>query len=194
MIMVAAMKIGYVRTSTTDQKASLLAQEKTLLNNGCTQVFKEEKSGTNLDRPILNELLENTLKKDDILVVTTLSRLARNIKDLQSLLELIEAIGASLVILDLNIDSKTATGKLLLNIMSALNQFEVELMKERQTVGIQKAKADGKYKGRAVMDESLQQRIVDLSNKGNSREDVALLCKVGVATVYRILKQAKEGV
>lgn len=190
----AVVKIGYVRTSTTDQKASLLAQEKTLLNSGCAQVFKEEKSGTNLDRPILNELLENTLKKDDVLVVTTLSRLARNIKDLQSLLELIDAIGASLVILDLNIDSKTATGKLLLNIMSALNQFEVELMKERQLVGIQKAKNEGKYKGRAVMDESLKQRIIDLSNKGNSRGDVAHLCNVGVATVYRVLKQAKEGV
>lgn len=188
------MKYGYVRTSTTDQKASLLAQEKTLFNNGCSQVFKEEKSGTNLDRPILNGLLENTLKKDDVLVVTTLSRLARNIQDLQSLLELIDAIGASLVILDLNIDSKTATGKLILNIMSALNQFEVELMKERQTIGIEKAKTEGKYKGRAVMDKSLQQRIIDLSNKGNSRQDVARLCGVGVATVYRVLKQAKEGV
>ena len=94
------------------------------------------------------------LRKGDKLVVTKLDRLARNVMHMGELLHQIEAKGAALVILSLGsetVDTSTATGKLILNMMVSVSQFEREMMKERQVEGIKRAKVEGKYKGLSLI-------------------------------------------
>ena len=143
------MLIGYARTSTTDQQAGFDAQLVELETYGCERTFKEQVSAVasrgELDRAI------DMLREGDKLVVTKLDRLARNVMHMGELLQQIEAKGAGLVILSLGsetVDTTTATGKLILNMMVSVAQFEREMMKERQVEGIKRAKAEGKYKGR----------------------------------------------
>ena len=91
------------------------------------------------------------LREGDKLVCTKLDRLARSVQHLGQIIERINAAGASLVILDMGgtaVDTSNPTGKLILNLMSSVAQFEWEMMLERQREGIAKAKVDGKYKGR----------------------------------------------
>ncbi|MDB9832718.1 recombinase family protein, partial [Planktomarina temperata] len=125
------MLIGYARTSTTDQQAGFDAQLVELETYGCERTFKEQVSAVasrdELDRAI------DMLRKGDKLVVTKLDRLARNVMHMGELLHQIEAKGAGLVILSLGsetVDTTTATGKLILNMMVSVAQFEREMMKE----------------------------------------------------------------
>ena len=143
------MLIGYARTSTTDQQAGFDAQLVELEAYSCVRTFKEQVSAVasrgELDRAI------DMLREGDKLVVTKLDRLARNVMHMGELLQQIEAKGAGLVILSLGsetVDTTTATGKLILNMMVSVAEFEREMMKERQVEGIKRAKAEGKYKGR----------------------------------------------
>ena len=124
------MLIGYARTSTTDQQAGFDAQLVELENYGCERTFKEQVSAVasrdELDRAI------DMLREGDKLVVTKLNRLARNVMHMGELLHQIEAKGAGLVILYLGsetVDTTTATGKLILNMMVSVAQFEREMIK-----------------------------------------------------------------
>ena len=139
------MLIGYARTSTTDQQAGFDSQLVELEAYGSELTFKEQVSAVasrgELDRAI------DMLREGDKLVVTKLDRLARNVMHMGELLQQIEAKGAGLVILSIGsetIDTTTATGKLILNMMVSVAQFEREMMKERQVEGIKRAKAEGK--------------------------------------------------
>lgn len=146
------MIYGYARTSTVDQKAGLNAQTAELLAAGCiapdgyVRVWTEEASAVG-ERPVLDGILAR-LQKGDQLVVTKLDRLARSVVHLGQLLETIHAAGASLRILNLGMDTSTPTGKLMLNVLGSVAQFEREMMLERQADGIAAAKAAGVYKGR----------------------------------------------
>lgn len=89
----------------------------------------------------------------------------------------------------MDIDTTTPTGKLQFNLLSAIAQFEREVMLERQKVGIAKAKAEGKYKGRKPIDDKKKAEIAELAAQGNmTKEEIANEAGVGVATVYRVLK------
>ena len=143
------MLIGYARTSTTDQQAGFDSQLVELEAYGSELTFKEEVSAV-ASRGELERAMD-MLSEGDKLVVTKLDRLARNVMQMGELLQQIEAKGAGLVILSLGsetIDTTTATGKPILNMMVSVAQFEREMMKERQVEGIKRAKAEGKYKGR----------------------------------------------
>ena len=136
------MLIGYARTSTTDQQVGFDAQLFALEAYGCERTFEEQVSAIatrgELDRAI------DMLRYGDKLVVTTLDRLARNVMHMGELLQQIEAKGAGLVTLSLGsetVDTTTATGKLILNMIVSVAQFEREIMKERQVDGIKRAKA-----------------------------------------------------
>lgn len=142
------MIYGYARTSTVDQKAGLDVQKCDLALAGCTPVYIEEASAVG-ERPVLDGILAK-LQKGDQLVVTKLDRLARSVVHLGQLLEQIHAAGASLRILNLGMDTSTPTGKLMLNVLGSVAQFEREMMLERQADGIAAAKAAGKYRGRPV--------------------------------------------
>ena len=182
------MIIGYARTSTTDQQAGFDAQLAELKAYGCERTYKEQVSAVaardELDRAI------DMLREGDKLVVTKLDRLARNVTHMGELLQTIESNGAGLVILSLGsetIDTSTATGKLILNMMVAVSQFEREMMKERQVEGIKRAKAEGKYKGRVPTAMRQADKVKTLVDAGLGRRQVMDQLSISKASYYRCL-------
>jgi len=185
------MRIGYARTSTLEQVAGFEAQERELIAAGVEKFYKEQVSSV-AERPELERMLQD-LRKGDLLVVTKLDRLARSVHHLGEILKRLDEIGAGLNILGMGIDSTTAGGRLMLNVLGSVAQFEREMMLERQREGIAKAKADGKYKGRKSKGEPLLERILALKAQGLG--DTAIGKQLGLdrTTVFRTRKagQAK---
>ncbi|AQS47066.1 DNA invertase [Thioclava nitratireducens] len=187
------MLIGYARTSTLDQKAGLEAQERDLIAAGCERVFVEQVSSVDVaKREKLTEALAFA-REDDTLVVTKLDRLARSVAHLVEILGHLEAKGVALRILAMGIDTSTPTGKLMLTILGGVAEFEREIMLERQREGIAKAKAAGKYKGRAPTARAKADEVLRLHGEGVGGTEIAKRLGIGRASVYRILDDAKEG-
>jgi len=133
------------------------------------------------------------LREGDKLVVTKLDRLARSVAHMGDILQQIEAKGAGLVILSLGserIDTTTATGKLILNMMVSVAQFEREMMKERQVEGIKRAQAEGKYKGRVPKALNQADKVKALTEAGVARLQVMEQLGMSKASYYRCLKVA----
>ncbi|SEU04872.1 recombinase family protein [Paracoccus homiensis] len=164
--------VGYARTSTLEQVAGFEAQLRELAASGCGKMFREQVSSV-ASRPQLAACLDY-LREGDTLVVTKLDRLARNVAHLGQLVATLSGKGVSLRILDLGLDTSTPTGELILNMMASVAQFERQMMLERQREGIAKAKADGKYKGRAptAMRQALRAR--ELAAEGLRRSEIAV--------------------
>lgn len=136
--------VGYVRTSTTDQKAGLEAQLRDLHEAGCTKVFQEELSSVATKRPQLDAALEY-IREGDTLIVTKIDRLARSVADLVRITEALRMKGVHLRFLaNPEMNTESANGKLMLTVLGAIAEFERDLMLERQREGIAKAKAEGK--------------------------------------------------
>jgi DNA invertase Pin-like site-specific DNA recombinase len=122
--------------------------------------------------------------------VTKPDRLARSTSDLLSIVERLEAKGAGLVILSMGgqrIDTQSSTGKLMLTMLAAAAAFERDLMLERQREGIAKAKADGKYRGRAPTARRPAPEVLPLKAAGAKPMEIAGQLGIGRANVYRIL-------
>jgi DNA invertase Pin-like site-specific DNA recombinase len=183
------MIIGYARTSTTDQKAGLEAQERDLRAAGVERIFQEQTSATG-PRKALTEAMDYA-RDGDTLIVTKLDRLARSVADLVEITKQLEAKGASLRVLNLNLDTETPTGKLMLNLLGSIAQFERELMLERQREGIAKAKAEKKYKGRKPTARAKTDDIKRMADSGMTREAIASELNIGVASVYRVLSSLR---
>ena len=182
------MRIGYARTSTLDQKAGLEAQERDLTLAGCERLFIEQVSSVDVVARIkLAEVLD-FVRDGDVLVVTKLDRLARSVAHLCDVLRVLDERGASLVILGLGIDTATPTGKLMLTILGGVAQFEREIMLERQREGIAKAKAEGKYKGRAPTARAKAEEVNRLHREGVGATEIAKRVGIGRASVYRVLE------
>jgi DNA invertase Pin-like site-specific DNA recombinase len=179
------MDIGYARTSTDEQKAGLEGQIRELKALGVQELYQEQVSSV-AERPQLTAAIR-ALRAGDRLVVTKLDRLARSVKHLGEILEEIEARKAGLVILSMNLDTSTATGKLMLNVMSSVAQFEREMMLERQREGIAKAKAEGKYKGRTPTARNKAEAVKALLAQGMEKTDIAKHLGISRASLYRIL-------
>jgi DNA invertase Pin-like site-specific DNA recombinase len=181
------MLIGYARTSTLDQKASLEAQVRDLSAAGCEKVFEEQVSSVDVaNRVRLAELLEQ-IRKGDTLVVTKLDRLARSVRHLFEITETLAEKGAALRILDLGIDTGKPTGKLVLTVLGGIAEFEREIMLERQREGIAKAKAAGKYKGRKPTARAKADAVTALKVQGVGPTAIAKQMGIGRTSVYRIL-------
>jgi DNA invertase Pin-like site-specific DNA recombinase len=185
------MLIGYARTSTVDQQAGFEAQLVELTAYGCERTYKEQVSAV-ATRAQLDAAID-ILRTGDKLVVTKLDRLARSVSHMGAILEQIEAKGAGLVILSLGserVDTTTATGKLILNMMVSVAQFEREMMKERQVEGIKRAKADGKYKGRVPSAMNKADKVKTLVDAGVARLQVMEQLGISKASFYRCLQQS----
>ncbi|SEN42601.1 Site-specific DNA recombinase [Paracoccus alcaliphilus] len=181
------MLIGYARTSTLDQKAGLDAQKRDLEAAGCERVFIEEVSSVDVAK---REQLAAALafaRQGDTLIVTKLDRLARSVAHLVEVLALLEGKGVALRILAMGIDTSTPTGKLMLTILGGVAEFEREIMLERQREGIAKAKAEGKYKGRAPTARAKADDVLALHRDGIGGTEIARRLGIGRASVYRIL-------
>jgi DNA invertase Pin-like site-specific DNA recombinase len=187
------MIVGYARTSTTDQIAGLEAQQRDLEAAGVERVFSEQTSSVG-PRKDLEEALY-FIRRDDVLTVTKLDRLARSVRDLVQIVDRVERKGASLRILAMGLDTSTSAGRLMLNVFGSVAQFEREVMLERQREGIAKAQREGKYKGRKPTAKAKADDVRRLAADGSKREDIAEQLAIGVASVYRILADdRKQGV
>lgn len=180
--------IGYARTSTTDQKAGLEAQLRDLVAAGCTKIFREELSSVAASRPQLEAALD-WVREGDVLVVTKLDRLARSVADLVAITEKLKAKGVALRILAMSLDTSTPTGKLMLNLLGSIAEFERELMLERQREGIAKAKAEGKYKGRQPTARKMAAEVLRLRAEGKSANDIKTALGIARSSVFRILAE-----
>jgi len=181
--------VGYARTSTTDQKAGLAAQERDLRAAGCDRIFSEQPSAKDSKRPELQRALDH-LREGDTFIVTKLDRLARSVADLVDITAKLSSKGVSLRILAMNLDTSTPTGKLMLNLLGSIAEFERELMLERQREGIAAAKADGKYKGRAPTAQRQADEIIRLKDEGKTVAEIMAQTGAGRSSVFSILKEA----
>lgn len=142
------MKIAYVRVSSADQNEA--RQVEALKKYDIEKWFVEKVSGKDMNRPELQRLLEFA-REGDTVYVKDFSRLARSTKDLLELVERFKEKNIHLVSLKESLDTSTATGKLMLTMIAAINEFERENILERQREGIALAKQRGAYKGRKAV-------------------------------------------
>jgi len=128
-----------------------------------------------------------SLRKNDVLVVTKLDRLARSLEHAICLERKIADKGASLHVLDPAIDTSQPIGRLLFNMIGAVAQFEREIMLERQREGIAKAQREGKYKGRAPTARRKADQAIELAAQNIEKTEIARRLGISRASVYRIL-------
>lgn len=143
------MKVGYVRVSTVDQNTG--RQEVLMKELGVDKIYVDKLSGKNKERPQLQEML-NFVREGDTLVVESISRLARNVKDLLDIVDQLKEKGVIFISKKETIDTSTPAGEFMLTVFGALAQLERSYILERQAEGIALAKAQGKYNGRPRID------------------------------------------
>jgi DNA invertase Pin-like site-specific DNA recombinase len=185
------MLIGYARTSTLDQTASIEAQERDLRSAGCEKIFMEQVSSVDLvAREKLAEAMEY-VRDGDTLVVTRLDRLARSVPHLLEVVDTLTKRNAALRIMNMDVDTSTPTGRLMLTLLGSIAEFERGIMLERQREGIAKAKAAGKYKGRKPTARTKTIEVMKLVSEGVGATEIAKRVNIGRASVYRIMADAK---
>jgi DNA invertase Pin-like site-specific DNA recombinase len=177
--------VGYARVSTEEQE--LTAQLEQLNAAGMDKVFKEKASGVKEDRPELAAMLEY-VREGDTVIVCKLDRIARSTKHLLQIVENLEAKKVAFRVLNINLDTATPTGKLMLSMLAAIGQFEREMMLERQKEGIRLAKDAGAYKGRKATARAKSAEVMQLISEGLTKEATAERLGIGVASVYRIVR------
>ncbi|MEZ5710095.1 MAG: recombinase family protein [Blastomonas sp.] len=184
------MLIGYRRSSTSEQVAGYEAQETMLLATGCKRVFGEMTSSV-AQRDQLEAALQ-FVREGDTLVVCKIDRLARSTTDLLGIVAKLEAKRVALRILDFGgseVDTKSPTGRMLLTMFAAMAEWELATMRLRQKTGIAKAKAEGKYKGRAPTARRLAPQVHELRSTGLQAGDIAAKLGMSRSSVYRILSE-----
>jgi DNA invertase Pin-like site-specific DNA recombinase len=181
--------VGYARTSTVDQDAGYEAQQRDLKAADCTKIFAEQVSSV-AERAQLNAAIDY-LREGDVLIATKLDRLARSMRHLIQIVDQIKEKKASLRILGMSLDTETATGRMMLQVLGAVAEHERSLMLERQREGIAKAKAEGKYKGRAKTAMAKAGEVEALLAKGVNPTEVAKKLGIGRSSVYRAMKERK---
>ena len=164
------------------------AQIEELTKAGADRIFQEQVSSVT-QRDELDAALDY-LRDNDVLMVTKLDRLARSVADLMKIIERIKSRNASLRILAMNLDTESATGKLMISVLASVATFEREIMLERQLEGIAKAKAAGKYKGRAPTARQKADQVLELIGKGWKQADVAAELAISRSSVQRIVREA----
>lgn len=182
----AGVICGYGRTSSEEQRAGLDAQLAELREAGCTKIFAEQVSSVDAKRPKLAEALA-FLRENDTLVVTRPCRLARSTKDLLDIVDDLTKRGVAVRILSMDLNTANATGRLILTILAGIAEFERSLMLERQRHGIAKAKAEGKYRGRAPTARAKAKEILALKAEGIAVSEIVRRLQVSRSSVHRIL-------
>lgn len=178
------MKYGYARVST--EKQCLDRQLDMLNDNGVDKIFTEKMTGTKRNRPALNEML-SILCDGDVVIIESLSRLARSTKDLLELIEIIDGKGATLKSLKEEIDCKSATGKLLITLLSAINQFERDITSQRTKEALESKRRRGVKIGKDAIDMELVNKCHDLVADGISVSEACRMVGIGRTTYYKYI-------
>ena len=181
------MIVGYVRVSTVEQNESrqLITMEK----YNVEKIFSEKVSAKDTNREELNKMLE-FVREGDTIVIHDFSRLARSTKDLLRIVELLEDKKVNLISAKENIDSSTPTGKLMLTMIGAINEFERTNMLERQREGIAIAKEQGKYKGRKeVKIDNFEEYYTRYLSRELNKTQLAKELNVSRPTLDKLIKE-----
>ena len=184
------MKIGYVRVSTEEQNTA--RQEIMLRELGVDELFVDRASGKNADRPELNRMM-NFVRRGDTVIVESISRFARNTRDLLDLVEQLTEKQVEFVSRKEAIDTTTPTGKFMLTVFAAVAELEREYILQRQREGIAIAKQQGKYRGRPPKAYPDFERIAARWQKGEITA-VQAMKQLGMSKTrfYERVKQLKK--
>ena len=183
------MKVGYIRCSTVEQNEA--RQLKMMQEQGAEKLFIDKASGKNTDRAAFKEM-RAFVRTGDVVIVESISRIARNTRDLLSIVSELTEKGVEFVSLKESIDTTTPQGRFMLTVFGALAELERESILERQREGIEIAKSDGKYKGRKPVDvdEKLFRTVCKKWRNGEITATAAMK-EVGLKpnTFYRRVKE-----
>ena len=181
------MRLAYIRVSTIDQNEQ--RQVEAMQKYGIEKWFIEKVSAKDTNRPKLQELLDFA-REGDTIHIHDFSRLARSTKDLLDIVELLNSKGVILVSNKENIDTGTPTGKLMLTMIGAINEFERTNLLERQREGIAIAKREKKYKGRkAVSIPDFEKHYQRYLKREINKSDLAKELKISRPTLDKLINE-----
>ena len=183
------MNIAYIRVSTIDQNEE--RQIKAMEKENIKKYFTEKVSAKDAKRPKLMEMIEFA-RDGDIVYIKDFSRLARSTQDLLNIVKELDQKGVKLISLKENLDSDTSTGKLMLTMIGAINEFERANMLERQREGIAIAKGRGAYKGRKEIEKPANWDVVYPRWKNRDLTAGKAMALLGLKrnTFYKMVKQS----
>ena len=181
------MKIGYIRVSTAEQNT--IRQETLMQSLGVDEIYIDRMSGKNTARSELQKMMEY-VRKGDIVIVESISRFARNTRDLLELVEKLTTKGVEFVSQKEAIDTTTPTGKFMLTVFAAVAELERDYILQRQREGIEIAKAKGVYKGRKPIERDNFDAVVAVWRKGEITAVEAMRrLDMKPSTFYRKVRQ-----
>lgn len=186
------MKVGYIRVSTTEQ--NIERQEILMQQLEVEQVFIDKLSGKNTDRPQLKAMI-NFVRSGDTVIVESISRFARNTRDLLDLVEQLKSKGVAFISKKETIDTNTAAGQFMLTVFAAMAQLERDCILDRQREGIAVAKSKGTYKGRkpVEIDNAMLQNVYSDWKSGNISAVKAMQkLDLKANTFYRRMKELER--
>ena len=179
---------GYARVSVETQ--NLDRQLDVLKNYGVDVVYNEKMTGTKKDRPELSKMLDR-MTEGDTVVIESLSRLGRSTKDLIELTELFHSKGVNFVSLKESIDTSTSTGRLLFTLMSAIAQFERDVIADRTREGLNSARARGRIGGRPKINMEQVKKAVKLyKTRQYTIREIEEMTGIKKDTLFRNLQEA----
>lgn len=184
------MQIAYIRVSSIDQNEQ--RQIEAMQRYNIEKWFIEKVSGKDTNRPKLKEMLDFA-REGDTIHIHDFSRLARSTKYLLDIVELLNSKGITLISNKENIDSSTPTGKLMLTMIGAINEFERTNLLERQKEGIAIAKREGKYKGRkAVSIPDFNKHYQRYISREISKSELAKELNISRPTLDKLIKEYQQ--
>ena len=184
------MKVGYVRVSTAEQNTA--RQEELMKHLEVEKVYIDRVSGKNKKRPELQKMM-NFVRKGDVVVVESISRFARNTKDLLELVEELNQKNVQFISQKESIDTKTSTGKFMLTVFGAIAELERGYILERQREGIEIAKGQGKYKGRPAKKlDNFYEVYWEWYDKKITATEACRRLEISRSTFYRKVKELDE--
>lgn len=186
------VKIGYARVSTKEQ--NLDSQIDVLKAYGCERIFSEKVSGRKYKRTELDNCLDY-MRDGDTLVITKLDRLGRTTKQLIELSLYLDNENINLQIIDMDISTKDAMGKMFFTMMSAFAELEANLLSERTKKGLDSARARGRVGGRPAISDQKKEMIKSLYNSRNySGEEITKMVGVSRSTIYKVINESKNSI
>lgn len=182
------MNIGYARVSTEEQNGNGQVKE---LEKVCDKVEMEYASGGRWDRPALQNILRG-IKAGDVLVVWKLDRLTRSLSDLLQILKRLEEVGAGFRSLTEAIDTTTAVGRMLMQVLGSFAEFERAMIRERTKLGLARARLEGRVGGnRASLSPKQAAHALSMIDEGKSQSEIAELFKVHRSTICRLVSERR---
>ena len=176
------MVFGYGRVSTKDQNS---ARQREALQNKCNVYFEDKLSGRNMERPEFQKMMEQ-LRSGDTVMVVSIDRLGRNLKELVELSSKLKDMGVNIVALNQGIDTSSKMGQLFYNFMALMSEMELMFIQERQREGIELAKQNGRYKGRPLKKlDGWEQLSKEVAENKLSVDRACQLLKISRSTFYR---------